>query len=124
MDNIPDSPSLRTSPDCSPPPGAQTFEPSSRHSSVSATIPFLYLNLQRDDGCAPRRSWEIISPSHGAFRGRNTGACPREGIASSLSQILQPDAPVKYYLSRRACEGILRRAQRRGKALPPMLKEA
>lgn len=124
MDNIRDSPSSRTFPDYSPPPGAQTFEPSSRRSSVSATIPFLYLNLQRDDGCAPGRSWEIITPSHGAFRRRNTGACPREGIASSLSQILQPDAPEKYYLSRRACEGILRRAQRRGKALPPMLKEA
>lgn len=124
MGNIPDSPSSRTSPDYSPPPGAQTFAPSSRRSSVSATIPFLYLNLQRDDGCVPGKSWEIISPSHGAFRGRNTGACPREGIASSLSQILQPDALEKYYLSRRACEGILRRAQRRGKALPPMLKEA
>ena len=32
--------------------------------------------------------------------------------------------PEKYYLSSRACEGILRRAQRRGKELPPMLKEA
>ena len=124
MDNIPDSPSSRTSPDYSPPPGAQTFEPSSRRSSVSATIPFLYLNLQRDDGCAPGRSWEIISPSHGAFRGRNTGASPREEIASTLSQILQGNVPEKYYLSSRACEGILRRAQRRGKELPPMLKEA
>ncbi len=30
----------------------------------------------------------------------------------------------KYYLSAKACEGILRRAERRGKELPPMLKEA
>jgi hypothetical protein len=41
-----------------------------------------------------------------------------------LWQILQADAPEKYYLSARACEGILRRAERRGKALPPMLREA
>ena len=48
----------------------------------------------------------------------------REEIASTLSQILQGSVPEKYYLSSRACEGILRRAQRRGKELPPMLKEA
>jgi len=66
----------------------------------------------------------IITPSHGEFRERNTGACPREEIESTLSQILQTDAPEKCYLSKRACEGILRRAERRGKELPPMLKEA
>ena len=34
------------------------------------------------------------------------------------------NAPEKYYLSAKACEGILRRAERRGKELPPILKEA
>lgn len=43
---------------------------------------------------------------------------------SRLSQILEADAPRRFYLSARACEGILRRAERRGKQLPPMLKEA
>jgi DNA (cytosine-5)-methyltransferase 1 len=37
---------------------------------------------------------------------------------------LEEQAPEKYCLSRKACEGILRRAAKRGKALPPMLKEA
>lgn len=32
--------------------------------------------------------------------------------------------PEKYYLSRKACEGILRRASRRGKQLPELLKMA
>ena len=32
--------------------------------------------------------------------------------------------PKKYYLSAKACEGNLRRAERRGKELPPMLKTA
>jgi hypothetical protein len=41
-----------------------------------------------------------------------------------LSWILEPDAPEKYSLSQKACAGILRRAERRGKALPPMLYEA
>ena len=83
-------------------------------------VPFQFLNLQRENGSTPERSWEIITPSHGAFRERNTGACPREEIASTLSSILQADAPEKCFLSKRACEGILRRAARRGKELPPM----
>jgi hypothetical protein len=43
---------------------------------------------------------------------------------SSLSQILQADVPGKYFLSRKARQGILRRAEMRGKALPEMLKTA
>jgi hypothetical protein len=41
-----------------------------------------------------------------------------------LSQILEVNAPEKYHLSAKACEGILRRAERRGKQLPEMLKVA
>jgi cytidylate kinase len=41
-----------------------------------------------------------------------------------LSSILEANAPEKYYLSAKACEGILRRAERRGKQLPAMLKTA
>ena len=48
----------------------------------------------------------------------------KEENASTLSQILVPNAPEKYYLSRTACEGILRRAAKRGKELPKMLKDA
>jgi hypothetical protein len=44
----------------------------------------------------------------------------------SLSDILENSGniPQKYYLSSRACLGILRRAASRGKDLPLMLKEA
>src|SRR3989304_3973475 len=42
----------------------------------------------------------------------------------SLAQILEPDAAPKYYLSARACRGILRRAQKRGRELPPFLQAA
>jgi hypothetical protein len=41
-----------------------------------------------------------------------------------LSSILEVNAPEKYYLSAKACEGILRRAERRGKQLPEMLRIA
>ena len=56
----------------------------------------------------------------------NIGASPGVGVESFLSQILEPagDVPEKYYLSSRACQGILNRAAKRGKQLPPMLKKA
>ena len=41
-----------------------------------------------------------------------------------LSSILQADAPEKYCLSPKACQGILRRAARRGKELPEVLRIA
>ena len=54
----------------------------------------------------------------------NTGVSPREGLVSSLSLILEDSPPRKYYLSRKACLGILRRARERGKPLPPPLEAA
>ena len=41
-----------------------------------------------------------------------------------MLRILEEHPPRKYYLSKAACLGILRRAEQRGKALPPQLKEA
>ena len=54
------------------------------------------------------------------------GECPNAAVESSLSQILQPmtDVSEKYYLSPRACQGILRRAKERGKELPEELRIA
>ena len=42
----------------------------------------------------------------------------------SLAEILEPSAAPKYYLSPRACRGILRRAEKRGRELPPQLQQA
>jgi hypothetical protein len=41
-----------------------------------------------------------------------------------LSEVLETDVAPKYFLSPRACAGILRRAEKRGKALPPMLERS
>ena len=49
---------------------------------------------------------------------------PNEGEESSLSQILMEQVPEKYYLSKKACLGILRRAMRKGKEIPEPLKKA
>lgn len=49
----------------------------------------------------------------------------KEGGVCSLSDILETGGiPPRYYLSPTACSGILRRAERRGKPLPPVLKAA
>jgi len=49
-----------------------------------------------------------------------------DAVESSLSDILQAtgDVPQRYYLSAKACAGILRRAKKRGKALPEPLAAA
>lgn len=54
----------------------------------------------------------------------NFGEYPREGKESSLSQIYQGTTEQKYYLSPRACQGILRRIARRKKKIPGPLLEA
>ena len=66
---------------------------------------------------------DVRSP--GGFSMLNGGYL-RGAKESSLSQILQPptDVPEKYYLSSRACQGIIRRAKERGKELPEALRMA
>lgn len=54
----------------------------------------------------------------------NIGEYPNEESVSTLSEVLEAIVPKKYYLSATACAGILRRAEQRGKELPPILKEA
>ena len=45
--------------------------------------------------------------------------CPSDAVESSLSDILETGAiPQRYFLSAKACEGLLRRAENRGKAMP------
>jgi hypothetical protein len=47
---------------------------------------------------------------------------PSAAAVCSLSEVLETDAPQKYYLSAKACRGILRRAEKRGKMLPTHLE--
>ena len=54
----------------------------------------------------------------------NISEYPNGAAACSLSQVLEASAPPKYFLSDKAKQGILQRAQRRGKTLPPLLLQA
>ena len=53
-----------------------------------------------------------------------TSEWPSDGAVCSLSQVLETEVPRKYFLSPRAAAGILRRAEKRGKKLPPLLRQA
>ena len=75
-------------------------------------------------GATQTLSWETDGALLTEFLTLNIGECPNVERESTLLQILEDNAPEKYYLSAKACEGILRRAERRGKELPPILKEA
>ena len=56
----------------------------------------------------------------------NSTESPKNAKECFLSDILEPrkDVQEKYYLSMKACQGILRRSSLRGKPLPQELKEA
>lgn len=106
-------------------PKARTSASSSRRSSELSAVPFLSLDLTPGHGNLLGESyWELISPWLGGAWMLNTGVSPNDARESSLSQILQDAPPIKYYLSPKACLGILRRASERGKALPPKLERA
>lgn len=68
--------------------------------------------------------WMDDGAWHGECLMRNTGESPSVAVESRLSQILEETPHTKYYLSEKACQGILRRAERRGKDLPKQLKAA
>lgn len=123
----PDSCAGKTSPVHSPAGSrkARTSESFSKRSSELSSIPYMYLDLSEDAGNLLGESyWEIRSPWRGDASMLNTGVSPREGKESSLWQILEERPHPRYYLTKKACLGILRRSAERGKELPPQLKEA
>lgn len=89
-------------------------------------IPFMSLDLTPGHGnLLGEFYWELISPWLGESSMLNTGPAPLNAVdVYSLSQILEGSPHRRYYLSRTACLGILRRASERGKELPPQLKTA
>ena len=104
---------------------AKTSESFWRRSSALNAIPFQSLDLTPGAGnLLGEFYWELISPWRGGASTLNTGVSPKDAKESSLSQILQADPPLKYYLSPKACLGILRRAFERGKELPQKLERA
>ncbi|MDO8632838.1 MAG: hypothetical protein Q7R41_20335, partial [Phycisphaerales bacterium] len=67
------------------------------------------------------------APPRGEFSTRSISAYPSGGAVclSSLSEVLEiGDVPKRYFLSAKACRGILRRAAKRGRELPPQLERS
>lgn len=79
-------------------------------------------------------TWESFSPrwsnagtaSRGGFSTVSFSESPNAAAECSLSDILQAtsDVPQRFYLSPKACAGILRRCVRRGVTLPSALRHA
>ena len=104
---------------------AKIFASSLKRRLESAFPAYMFLDLSSDgSNLLGGYEWEIRSPWDGGCWMLNTGESPSAAAESSLSQILQDSVPPKYYLSQNACRGILRRAAKRGKALPEKLKQA
>jgi len=78
----------------------------------------------------------ILAPCSGGWQNSGTGGpigswtlsfseSPRGAVECLLSDVLEASAvPDRFYLSPKACAGILRRAARRGKDLPAPLRQA
>lgn len=93
--------------------------------SELVSIPYFHLDLVSGSvDLFGQRHWDLRSPWRKGKRPLNTGAAPRIPIRVPLSGILEANPAQKYYLSKVACIGILRRAFERGKELPQKLERA
>ena len=124
MEYIQDSLFGKMFPEPSPATREPTSRPSSKPSAGSKTPMLQYLCLKGTDGSLLGASWETVTALPGVSSTLNITEFPSDARESTLSQILDLNAPEKYNLSAKACLGILRRARKRQKELPPMLKEA
>lgn len=95
-----DGSSSRTSWDCSPPRKGRTSRSSSARWPSSGTA------------------------SAGGFSTLDSSEFPNGAVECSLSDILEEAVDPRYALSARAAAGILRRAERRGRKIPPDLEAA
>jgi len=113
----------------SPEPSVPTAEKISKRCSPrsvpSARNTLMFLDLRPGmGGNLLGAYWEMDTVLPGGSMTLNTGEFPSAVRESTLSQILQANAPEKYSLSPTACAGIIRRAEKRNKTLPPMLEDA
>lgn len=101
-----------------------TLLPSWKRLYTSENQPFLYLDLRTKDGLKREPLTVMDGLSLGELTTLNTGESPSAAVESHLSQILEGRVPEKYYLSRRACQGILQRTKKKGIKLPDEIVEA
>ena len=113
-------------------PGGRTFQASSRTRktpSAASSAPW-WANPKNSSrqGANGRTLVVCMDPSEqprGGFWMPNISAWPNDAAVCSLAQVLeQGSIPSKYFLSAKACAGIIRRAEARGKTLPDTLLSA
>ena len=124
MDNTQLSLFGKTFPEPSQATPGKTSASSAKNSSKSSSRQPLCLRFHKKDGTTPTVTSETDGVLLTEFLMLNTGESPNVAVESTLSSILEANVHEKYRLSAKACEGILRRAERRGKQLPEMLKVA
>ena len=84
--------------------------------------------LEPSSGCwansgmgSPTEFLTLSTSEHAASRSLS----PSAAVVCGLSDILETgDVPQRFFLTAKACQGILRRAEKRGKSLPPSLRAA
>ena len=99
----------------------KTTELSSKSFAKSKMKEPLFLDLRGGWGTLAGTSWVTGIPLHGESSMHAFGESPSVVEESGLSQILEEEVPLKYFLSATACRGVLQRAEKRGKALPGIL---
>jgi hypothetical protein len=111
--------SSKTSSACSPVTTEEIFSSSYPPSSDAK-----FLCLDMDGGLTQDLFGHPAWRSLGASLTLNISDSPNDAAACSLSDILEAEVPQKYFLSTRACAGILRRSEKRGVRLPERLRQA
>lgn len=80
------------------------------------------------DGILQQSSIRFANSGRMTWRGElstlNTSECRSNADACTLLQILEADAPAKFYLTPNGAAGILRRATKRGREIMPALLQA
>jgi len=108
------SPSLRLLADIGPDGWFGRTSPASYHPTEERILPAYFEGWQNSGMGGATESLTL-----------STGEWPSDGVACFLSDVLETGTlPPRYYLSAQACQGILRRAENRGKELPPALYRA
>lgn len=82
-------------------------------------------NRQGKDGATLVMSLAPKEQSRGGYSMPNISEWPNAAAVCLLSHVLEATSvQEKYFLSAKACAGIMRRAEKRGKKLPPQLQAA
>ena len=106
----------------SPPSSFGRTSPVSCHRTADGILAPSSGGWQNSGMVSATECWTLSTSEHAATPELSRS----EGGVCSLSDVLEMagNVPPRYYLSSKACRGILRRAGKRGKVLPPQLQAA